>query len=216
MRVFIGLDPRSPISYNVLQWSIIRHATKPVQIVPLVLPQLPIKRRGLTDFTFSRYLPPFLCNYKGTSVFLDADMVLEGDIHELAAFNDGEHSVYVAKHQKRFEWPSMMVFNNEKCTNLTPEYIDDESHSPSSFDWADSVGEIPPEWNFCVGYDEYAPGAKLIHYTQGIPHFAECRGCDYAGAWWSAYNGMTANCSWLELMGNSVHAEPVLKRLGVM
>jgi len=119
MRIFIGVDPRSPISYNVLQWSIVRNASKPVQIVPLVLPQLPIKRRGLTDFTFTRYLPPYLCNYRGTSIFLDADMVVEGDIHELASHMDGKHSVYVAKHQQRFEWPSMMVFNNEKCQRLT-------------------------------------------------------------------------------------------------
>jgi hypothetical protein len=94
MRIFIGVDPRSPISYNVLQWSIVRNASKPVQIVPLVLPQLPLKRRGLTEFTFTRYLPPYLCNYRGTSIFLDADMVVEGG-HSRArqAFNDGRQAL---------------------------------------------------------------------------------------------------------------------------
>lgn len=215
MRIFIGIDPRSPVSYNVLQWSIIRRASKPVQIIPLVLPQLPIKRRGLTDFTFSRYLPPFLCNYRGISVFMDSDMLVLGDVHELAKLVDGTHEVYVAKHQQRFEWPSLMVFDNALCTNLTPEFIDEETSMPHKLDWAQSIGDIPPEWNFCVGYDEMAP-AKLVHFTQGVPHFPEVRGCDYAEAWQEEYKAMNSSCSWIELMGKSVHAESVLKRLGVM
>ena len=217
MRVFIGVDPRSPVAYNVLQWSIVRRSTKPVQVIPLVLPQLPIQRRGLTDFTFTRYLPPFLCNYKGVSLFLDADMIVTGDIHELAGHIDGEHAVYVAQHQQRFEWPSMMLFDNDKCEKLTPEYINDETTKPQSLSWAGSIGNLPPEWNFCVGYDEYTEATpKLIHFTQGVPFFAECRYADYAGYWWAEYNSMVSSCSWLELMGQSVHAEPVLKRLGVV
>ena len=215
MRIFIGIDPRSPVSYNVLQWSIIRRASKPVQIIPLVLPQLPIQRRGLTDFTFSRYLPPFLCNYRGVSVFMDSDMLVLGDVHELAKLVDGEHEVYVAKHQERFEWPSLMVFDNALCTHLTPEYIDEETSMPQKLDWAKSIGTIPEEWNFCVGYEEMRP-AKLIHYTQGVTHFPEVRGCDYADEWHAEFKAMNASCSWIELMGKSVHAEAVLKRLGVM
>jgi hypothetical protein len=215
MRIFIGIDPRSPVSYNVLQWSIIRRASKPVQIIPLVLPQLPISKRGLTDFTFSRYLPPFLCNYRGISVFMDSDMLVLGDVHELGKLVDGNHEVYVAKHQQRFEWPSLMVFDNALCQKLTPEYIDDENTKPSTFEWAENVGDIPQEWNFCVGYEEKAP-AKLVHFTQGVPHFAEVRGCDYAEEWQEEFKSMNASCSWIELMGKSVHAEGVLKKLGVM
>jgi len=216
MRIFIGVDPRQPIAYNVLQWSIVRRASKPVQIIPLVLPQLPIQRRGLTDFTFTRYLPPFLCNFKGISLFLDADMLVMGDIHELSSLVTGEHAVYVAQHQQRFEWPSMMLFDNAKCEALTPEWIDDEANAPQKLAWAESIGAIPPEWNVCVGYDSYIPGAKLAHFTQGIPIFPEVRNCDYSGTWWDEHRNMTSSVSWLELMGKSVHAEPVLKALGVV
>lgn len=216
MRIFIGVDPRQPVAYNVLQFSILRRASKPVSIIPLVLPQLPIKRRGLTDFTFTRYLPPSLCGYKGISLFLDADMLVVGDIHELSQFVTGEHAVYVATHQKKFEWPSMMLFDNEKCQSLTPEFIDDETSAPQSLEWASSIGSIPPEWNVCVGYDNYREDAKLVHYTQGIPWFPECRNCDYASLWHAEHDAMNKSVSWLELMGKSVHAEHVLKRLGVM
>ena len=76
LNVFIGYDPRQPVAYNVLQHSIVRHASEPVAITPLILKQLPIERRGLTEFTFSRFLVPYLCGFKGMAVFLDADMVV--------------------------------------------------------------------------------------------------------------------------------------------
>lgn len=214
MRVFIGVDPRQPVAYNVLQFSIMGRASKPVQIVPLVLPQLPITRRGLTDFTFSRYLPPFLCGYKGYSLFLDADMLCLGDIHELFAWAESAPlaSVYVVKNAQRFEWPSAMLFNNAMCRDLTPEYINNPDTKPQSFEWAASVGELPPEWNHCVGYDEPKP-AKLVHYTQGIPIWKEVQDCDYAGEWLAEHEAANSTVSWFELMGASVHAEPVLTRL---
>jgi hypothetical protein len=146
---------------------------------------------------------------------MDSDMLVLGDVHELGKLVDGNHEVYVAKHQQRFEWPSLMVFDNALCQKLTPEYIDDENTKPSTFEWAENVGDIPQEWNFCVGYEEKAP-AKLVHFTQGVPHFAEVRGCDYAEEWQEEFKSMNASCSWIELMGKSVHAEGVLKKLGVM
>lgn len=153
--------------------------------------------------------------FKGISLFLDADMVVMDDIHKLQEVFTDNHAVYVAQHQQRFEWPSMMLFNNEKCQTLTPQWIDDEANQPQKLGWAESIGHIPQEWNFCVGYDEYKPDMKLAHFTQGIPFFPECRHCDYAGHWWTEHDSMNGSVSWLELMGKSVHAEPVLKKLGV-
>lgn len=211
MRVFIGIDPRQAVAYNVLRWSIERRAHKPVQVIPLILPQLPISRRGLTDFTFSRYLPPYLCGYKGVSVFMDADMLCLGNVHELNEYV-GDDAVYVVKGEERFEWPSLMVFNNAKCEQLTPEWIDDESNMPQKFEWAESIGELPTEWNHCVGYNLPRQDAKLVHYTMGIPHFEETRDCEYSKEWWDEYHAMNRGCSWLALMGKSVHAKKILPR----
>jgi hypothetical protein len=107
----------------------------------------------------------------------------------------------------------MMVFNNEKCKTLTADYINDENNHPSDFSWAGSVGELPGEWNFTVGYDKPIEQPKLIHYTAGIPHFPETKDCDYAEAWTKEFDSMVGNCSWLELMGDSVHAELVLNNI---
>jgi len=213
MRVYIGIDPRQPVAFNVLQWSITRRTSRPLAIVPLVLPTLPITRTGLTDFTYSRYLVPALSGFQGIGVFLDADMLLQADINELETLINPDDAVSVVKSANRFEWPSMMVFNNEKCKTLTADYINDETNHPSDFSWAGSVGELPSEWNFTVGYDKPIEQPKLIHYTAGIPHFPETKDCDHAEAWTKEFDSMVGNCSWLELMGDSVHAELVLNNI---
>ena len=211
MRIFIGVDPRDSVSYNVLRWSIERRASKPVSVIPLILPQLPIEREGLTHFTFTRYLPPYLCGYQGKSVFMDSDMLCLGDISELFNY-DFDEPVAVVKNKERFEWASMMVFNNSQCEILTPEWIDNEQNQPQKLEWAD-VGEIPAEWNHCVGYDEPKP-AKLVHYTMGTPGFKECRDCEYAAEWHAEKESMNSQVAWLEIHGMSVHRDKVLQGLG--
>lgn len=211
LRVFIGVDPRQPLAYTVLQSSIIRRSSVPVQITPLLLHQLPIKRTGLTEFTYARYVVPYICDYEGYAVFMDADMMCLADINEL--FEIAKHSddsVHVVKSHMRFEWPSLMVFNNAKCKKLTLEHI--ETDSPAKLEWADGVGELPSEFNHLVGYDE-PKGAKVVHFTQGIPCWPETNTCEYAEEWEAEKRAALNTCTWKELMGKSVHAEPVLKRM---
>ena len=146
-------------------------------------------------------------------MFLDADMLLQADINELEALINPDDAVSVVKSANQFEWPSMMVFNNEKCKTLTADYINNETNILDDFSWAESVGELPREWNFTVGYDKPIEQPKLIHYTAGIPHFPETKDCDYAEAWTQEFDSMVGNCSWLELMGDSVHVELVLNNI---
>ena len=212
LRIFIGIDERQPIAYHVLVSSIQRRASKPVAITPLILDQLPMKRRGLTSFTYSRYLVPYLCNYEGQALFIDSDMLLLGDIAELFDSATGA-SVDVVPFAGNFafERPSVMLFNCSECRDLTPELI--ETGTPQDFSWAKSVGKLSALWNHLVGYAPYNPDAKLIHYTQGVPGYKECRKCDYSDEWFAEKEVMLSHCSWLEIMGNSVHAKPVLDRL---
>jgi hypothetical protein len=209
LRVFIGRDPRQPIAYNVLADSIIRHASQPVSITALSLKTLPIKRRGLTEFTFSRFLVPWLCDWEGVALFLDADMVVTGDIAELFAVFDGpmsEYCVWVNKEQAKFEWPSAMLFNCAQCSELTPRYIDDRTNQLFDFAWAEnSIGAFPPEWNKAVGYAPPGLDAKLYHFTKGIPIWRETRGNVEDQVFHEAYKHMLHSVSHAELMGNSVH-----------
>jgi hypothetical protein len=212
LKVFIGYDPRQPIAYNVLASSLIRHSSKPLAITALSLKTLPIKRRGLTEFTFSRFLVPYLCGYKGEALFLDADMVVTADIAELFASEDlteggGFHAVRVNKDQAKFEWPSAMLFRNAKCAQLTPAFVEDRANQLFDFKWADSVGSFPAEWNKCVGYAPSGIDAKLYHFTKGIPVWRETRGNVEDKVFHEAYLHAIHTVSHQELMGNSVHVQ---------
>lgn len=212
LRVFIGVDPRQPVAYQVAAASIAKNSSVPVSITPLILEQLPIKRRGLTTFTFSRFLVPYLCGYEGHALFVDADVLCLGDIAELPW--DSQESVSVVRHDHvtkagkrvdvRFERPSVMLFNCAECKRLTPDYI--ESGNPFSFAWANAIGGLPAAWNYLVGYQS-GGGAKLAHFTQGIPIFEETCKDEYAAEWLEMAKWCSESCSWQEIMGNSVHAK---------
>jgi hypothetical protein len=182
-----------------------------VSITKLILNQLPLKRVGLTEFTFSRYLVPYLCNYEGRALFVDADILCRADIYDLPE-TDEAVSVVVNKNKSlTYERPSVMLFNCAGCRDLTPEYI--ETGNPQTLEWAGSVGELPAVWNHLVGYDEPDPEAKIAHFTQGIPCFPETKDSEFAEEWKAEHRMMNGTVSWAEIMGNSVHAKPVLKRL---
>jgi hypothetical protein len=211
LRIFIGVDSRQPVAYTMAQTSIWRHASRPVAITPLVLGTLPITAKGLTEFSVSRYLVPWLCNFEGHALFIDGDTLCMGDVAELPW--DSEHAVSLVPHDTvlkdgkqvdvRYERPSVMLFNCAKCTHLTPEYV--QECKPHRLAWASSIGDLPREWNHLVGYD--APGpAKLAHFTMGLPCFEETAGDEYAQAWQENSNFAGSTCGWEEIMGGSVHA----------
>lgn len=211
LRIFIGYDDRQTVSYSVLQNSILRHASKPVAITPLVLETLPITRRGLTPFTYSRFLVPYLCGYEGIGLFIDSDMLLVDDIAKLFDLADEAHDVQCVQNGMRFEWSSVMLFNNAKCQILTPEYVQ-SGPNPMPMAWAKSVGVLPARWNHLVGYDKPTEDVSLIHYTQGVPTWAETYGCEHTDKWQAEWLAMNSKQEWEVLMGNSVHARHVRGR----
>lgn len=207
LNVFIGFDPRQAISYNVLQSSIIKRSSKPVAINPLVIEQLPITRQGLTPFTYTRFLVPYISGYKGWSLFLDADILLVDDIAKLFEYKDESKDIIVSKHSKRFEWASVMLFNNERCKILTPEYIE-QATDLHRIGWTsdENIGSFPGTWNHLVGYDVPNNDVSLIHYTQGVPAFEETQDCEHAAIWRREHQEMNSTIPWVDLMGRSVHA----------
>lgn len=211
-KIFIGYDERQPLSFTVLAQSIIAQVSEPVSIIPLKLKTLPIKRAGLTPFTFSRFLVPYLCDFEGQALFLDVDIVLNGDIAQLFKLADSKYAIQVSKNEHKFEWASVMLFNCEHFANkiLTPEQVEvlDGMHI---IKWCaeHEIGDLPREWNQLVGYDKPNESAKLVHYTQGIPAYPETIECEHSELWhqWHQYSNYTQ--PWEKLMGNSIHAVQV-------
>jgi lipopolysaccharide biosynthesis glycosyltransferase len=210
IKVFIGYDPREAVAYSVLAHSIHARASEPVAIAPLMLSELKgiltRERHPLqsTDFSFSRFLTPYLSDYAGWSLFMDCDMLVRDDIARLYALRDERHAVMVVKHEhvpkettkfldqpqtpyQKKNWSSVMLFNNAKCRALTPEYVNAASGLElHQFKWLandELIGEIPARWNHLVGYNPPRPDAALVHYTLGGPYFEEYRDCEYAQEW---------------------------------
>ncbi|HOX67303.1 MAG TPA: glycosyltransferase [Burkholderiaceae bacterium] len=208
--VYIGFDPRETVAFSVLSHSIHRRASEPVAIAPLMLSQLHRQlwreRHPLqsTDFSFSRFLVPSLSGYAGWSIFMDCDMLVLEDIARLWSLRDERYAVMCVQHDHRpvedrkfldavqtkyakKNWSSVMLFNNARCTALTPEYVNTanglELHQ---FKWLAEdglIGALPARWNHLVGYDAPDPAPALVHYTQGGPYFDEYADCEHAGRW---------------------------------
>ena len=212
IRVFIGFDPRESVAFHVLSQSIHARASQPVSIAPIMLSQL----HGLmtrardplqsTDFSFSRFLTPFLCDYQGWAVFMDCDMLVLDDIEKLWGLRDENYAVQVVKHdhipkedtkflgsaQTRYEkknWSSVMLLNCAKCKMLTPDYVNTASGLDlHRFHWLDGdhlIGDIPHSWNHLVAYDPSKPTTEIsnLHFTSGGPYFNEYHNTEYADEW---------------------------------
>jgi lipopolysaccharide biosynthesis glycosyltransferase len=214
IRIFIGYDPREAVAFNVLAHSIQTRASEPVTIAPLMLSQLGAlmwrERHNLqsSDFSFSRFLVPHLCDYQGWALFMDCDMLMLDDVAKLWALRDEAFAVQCVKHdhvpaeatkflgeaQTRYEkknWSSVMLFNNAKCHALTPDYVNTASGLDlHRFNWLgsdDLIGEIPHRWNHLVDYDPSLPAAEVsnLHFTTGGPYFPDYVTCGYADLWYA-------------------------------
>jgi len=51
-----------------------------------------------TEFTYSRFLVPYLCQYEGKAIFMDCDMLCLGDIKELDELEMSQYALRVVKH----------------------------------------------------------------------------------------------------------------------
>jgi lipopolysaccharide biosynthesis glycosyltransferase len=210
IRVFIGYDPKETVAYHVLVQSILKNASQPIAITPLALHTLkeiynrPLNEKRSTDFTFSRFYIPYLCNYTGWALFLDSDMLFDADIAELWQLRDETKTVMVVKHDytpknglkflgnpqtnyPKKNWSSLMLLNCSKCKALDLNYLQSATGLMlHQFKWIESeasIGNLPITWNYLVG--EYEPNAdfKNLHFTLGGPYFKAYSTSDYAEQW---------------------------------
>jgi hypothetical protein len=217
IRVFIGYDRQLPALFHVFSHSIHVRASQPVSITPLILSQLEglmtRERNPLqaTEFSFSRFLTPYLSNFEGWSIFADNDVIARDDIAKLWALRDDRYAVMVVKHEQKpkegrkfldmpqtaYEkknWSAVMMFNNARCKALTPEYVNTASglelHQFKWLETEDLIGGLPHEWNHLVDYDDPNPDAKFVHYTIGGPYFKEYANCEYSKEWFDERESM--------------------------
>ncbi len=221
--IFIGYDYRERAATNVLIDSLYQNTSYPLSITTLVKKQL--VKQGFhnrerdenqsTDFSFTRFLVPYLMNYEGWAVFMDCDMLCRSDIAELWDQRDEQFSVLCVKHNHKpkekikFQgevqtnypkknWSSLMLFNCSKCKNLTIDYVNKASGLDlHRFNWLSSENEIGSisgkGWNhlLCSESGDYSRDTeepKLVHWTLGGPWFKDQRnmGGNFSVEWFCA------------------------------
>lgn len=212
VRVFIGYDPVETVAWHVLAHSIIARSSLPVAITPVNLRNIEHlfgrewDPKQSNEFSFSRFLVPYLCGYKGWAIFMDCDMLCVSDIAKLWALRDPDYTLSVVKNDHavapgqgvkylgrpqtgyaRKNWSSLMLLNNAACGKLTPDYVSTahglDLHQFKWVDGDDKIGPLPRSWNHLVGVSAPNKDAQLAHYTLGGPWFTECKDCEYSDRW---------------------------------
>ena len=219
--MFIGYDPHERAAVNVLADSLVQHSSLPLAITPIVARQLkgvltrPRQPNQSTEFSFSRFLVPWLMDYQGWAIFMDCDMLARGDIAELWALRDEQFAVQCVQHDHvpgetvkflgevqsaypKKNWSSLMLLNCNRCTALTEDYVNSASGLElHRFHWLEgdhAIGALDTGWNHLVDVQD-APtaaaeqgGPRLLHWTLGGPWFREQRtmGGPLAAEWFAA------------------------------
>jgi len=222
IKVFIGYDPIESVAWHTLVASIYRQSSRPVAIVPINLKNLggifnrPRESKQSNEFSFSRFLVPYLCNYEGQGIFFDCDQMLRTDIAEIFTVLNEQpgKAVYVVKHTyeprndvkylnnvqykyPRKNWSSVVLWNCEHIKNkvVTPEFVNSaEALELHRFTWLEDneIGELDVKWNWLVGEYDYPPkDVKNVHWTIGGSYFQEYKNTDFASEWFEERDGMT-------------------------
>lgn len=205
-RIFIGWDSRFPEPADVLRYSLHKYSSIPLDVRYLKLPELGLNRAhdplASTEFTYSRFLVPHLCNFQGLALFLDNDMLCLGDVREIAELDMQPYALRVVQHDynpsntvkmygcpqtsyPRKNWSSMMLMNCGKLRVWSKEVVETQTgaYLHRFQDIPDAqIGELPKTWNTLDWMDATT---KLIHYTNGGPWFEQYRDHVHADVWYA-------------------------------
>lgn len=222
LRIFIGYDPVESVAWHTMAHSILQRSSVPVALVPVNLANL----RGIytrerdpkqsNEFSFTRFLVPYLSGYEGFAVFFDCDQMLRTDIAELFRVGSGDpdKAVHVVQHDyepkddikylntvqyryPRKNWSSVVLWNCGHPANrvVTPDYVNSASAlALHRFQWLQDsqIGALDVRWNWLVGeYAEPPADVKNVHWTVGGPYFHEYRNADFAEEWFAEFGRMS-------------------------
>ncbi|AFY35639.1 glycosyltransferase [Calothrix sp. PCC 7507] len=184
IQIFVGTQEEQMLAVKVLEYSIKKYASMPVEVTPLFIavrkagiripePQDP-KIKPQTPFSFQRFAIPALNGYRGRAIYLDSDMQVFRDIKELwlLPFNGADLlSVYEPGDSQRVSQFSVMVINCEQLNWNVEQLVRDLEMGKWTYKQfilemspASKIASvIPTEWNDLERYSE--DKTALTHYT---------------------------------------------------
>ena len=217
LNIYIGFDSSNygqQLAYDICKRSILVNSNSNITIHMLNKSQLEQSgifhrqdNSGSTEFTYTRFLAPYLNNYSGYALFCDSDFLWNCDIIELLNYiKNTNYAVMCVKHDysncpsktkmdgqvqeyyPRKNWSSLMLFNcsHPSTKNLTLEAVNTQTPAwLHRMNWCkdEEIGNLPLEYNYLVGYYHKIPRPKALHYTDGGPWYIDYQNVDYADDW---------------------------------
>lgn len=180
VRVYVATTEAQMLAVKVLEFSIRKHASLAVDVVPLhevgidiPLPRDPAKRPR-TPFSFQRFLIPQAAGYQGRAIYLDSDMQVFRDIREIWSLDMTGADLLAAREPTgtgRKPQFSVMLLD---CAALRWNIADIVARlDADEFSYGQLMGDmrvaprirddIPPTWNSLERYEAGVTG--LVHYT---------------------------------------------------
>ena len=215
--IYVGYDSRFPLAYEACVRSIKKFAPKLVikalkkdELKALNLYQRDDEKDSSTEFTYLRFLVPYLEGYKGYAIYCDSTVMWRADPREMTKYINSHISAAVVKHNftscptdtklgnlpqvyyPHKNWASVILFN---CTHpdsrrLIPKVIKEETAEYLlEFGWIEktsNLGLIPLEYNYLIGYyssPESDSCIKAVNYTDGGPWDVKYRHLDFTNEW---------------------------------
>lgn len=225
LRIFVGYDKREHDAWLVCRESLLRHSSIPLCIQALNIDAL--TRAGLyrrsyrqdgaqkydlidgkpfsTEFSFSRFLVPALCQYEGVALFVDCDFLFRADVASLLADVSPNNAVSVVHHDympgkgvkmdgqrqenyQRKNWSSLMVMN---CGHPSSRALTGATVSEADGAWLHQfrwcrpyeIGEVDRRWNWLEGWHDPADEPAAVHYTRGVPSMPGYEDAPFADEW---------------------------------
>jgi len=180
IRIFVGSAEPQLIPTKVLEYSIKKHASMSVEVMPLYQANIPIpmpkdpKNKPRTPFSFQRFLIPTLKNFKGRAIYLDSDMQVFTDITRLWAmpFEGGDVlSAYDISGSARKPQFAVMLIDCEKLNwdiQAIVAKLDSGELNYEQLMYEFKIAQnirpvIEGEWNSLEHYEEGK--TNLLHYT---------------------------------------------------
>lgn len=242
--IYIGWDAREDVAYQVCKYTIERQSKNfAYNIIPMKHKEL--RKQGVfyrpwmthatdgnrydmidlkpfsTEFSHTRFLVPYLNDYKGWALFMDCDMIFTSSVKKLFALCDNKYACMVVKHNQkpvetvkmddepqgkyhRKNWSSFVLWN---CAHPKNKYLDLRNVNSKNggelhaFDWLEDreIGVLPTSYNWIEGlspnisaYQSARP--DVIHYTLGGPWFPEYQDVAYAQLWTEEYEYWQRAC----------------------
>ncbi len=188
LEIFVGADRSQLMAVPVLEFSIKRHASRPVRVTSmhdLGLPEPKDVRQGpRTNFSFTRFAIPGLMGHNGMALYLDADMLVFRDIAEIWTLPMGEAKILIqAEVDPRAQAPkagapaqrikqcSVMLMDCARLdwdaariiAGLDGRYTYEQLlYEMCILDEAEIAYALPFRWNSLEHYDA---ATCLLHYT---------------------------------------------------